>query len=327
MDGHFLCVLISHIYPSVGYCVVYCYLGLTTTFDEINESQLHTFFLYNQINLLELRILDIMKQLEKHLHEQYAINNNSKTSSLTAILAAVMVAFTAFGYVLYDSQNNIDLLLCASNAVMGVIVLLYIIAVYLGTDQRKEQFVSFAIRFKEYKTDSDYNSIYPKNYNPFNKTFCNFVQGLYNLLSVALVCCLIVVVITTICAKERNIDCPLFHCFWAVSSMYMLYYRFKKYQEYLKLEKEYKDKYTSEENPVIKDILNRERTCCIKQFFDKCCKHFASIVFPIITMILSIAFFCISQCKYPSESILTTISVIFFFAGIYTMLIIINSDK
>ena len=276
---------------------------------------------------MELRIRNNMKQLEKHLHEQYAVNNNSKTSSLIAILAAVMIAFTAFGYVLYNSSHNIDLLLCASNAVMGVIVLLYIIATYLGTDQRKEQFVSFAIRFKEYKKDSDYNLIYPKNYNPFNKTFCNFVQGLFNLLSVALVCCLIVVVITTICAKGGNVDCPLFHCCWAVSLMYMLYYRLKKYQEYLKLEQEYKDKYTLEENLVIKDILNRERPCCIKQFFCQCRKHFASIVFPIDTMILSIAFFCISQCKYPSESIPTITSVIFFFAGLYTMLIIINSDK
>ena len=96
---------------------------------------------------MELRIIEIvtlmMRQLEKHLHEQYAINNNSKTSSLIAILAAVMIAFTA------------------------------------------------------------------------------------------LVCCLIVVVITTICAKGRYVNCPLFHCCWAVSLMYMLYYRLKKYQEYL----------------------------------------------------------------------------------------------
>ena len=268
-----------------------------------------------------------MKQLEKQLHEQYAINNNSKTTSLTTIIAAVMVAFTAFGYVLYHSQHNIDLLLCASNAVIGIIVLLYVIAIYLGTDQRKEQFVSFAIRVKNYGKGSGYNSIYPKNYSPFHKTLCNFVQGLYNLLSVALVCCLIVVVITTICAKGGYVDCPLFHCCWAVSLMYMLYYRLKKYQEYLKLEQEYKDKYTLEENPIIKDILKRERPCCIKQFFSKCCKHFTCIVFPYITMILSIVFFFIFRHNYPSESILVITSVIFFFAGLYTMLIIINSDK
>ena len=281
---------------------------------------------------MELRIIEIMtlmmRQLEKHLHEQYAINNNSKTSSLIAILAAVMIAFTAFGYVLYHSPHSINMLLCASNAVIGIIVLLYVIAVYLGTDQRKEQFISFAIRVKYYKDcKSNYNSIYPKTYNPFNKTLCNFVQGLYNLLSVALVCCLIVVVITTICAKEGNVNCLLFYCCWIVSLMYMLYYRLKKYQEYLKLEQEYKDKHTLVENPIIKDILKRERSCCIKQFFSKCCKHFANIVFPIIIMALSIIFFFIFQDQDQSESPLMIVSVIFFFAGLYTMLIIINSDK
>ena len=38
------CIPISHIYPSVGYCIVYFSMGLTTTFIRINESQLHTFF-------------------------------------------------------------------------------------------------------------------------------------------------------------------------------------------------------------------------------------------------------------------------------------------
>jgi Ca2+/H+ antiporter len=121
------------------------------------------------------------EKLEKQLHEQYTINNNSKTSSMIAILTAVMIAFTAYGYALYNPcpTSRIDMLLCASNAVIGVIVLLYVIAVYLGTDQRKEQFISFAIRVKYYKDcKSNYNSIYPKTYNPFNKTFCHFVQGL-----------------------------------------------------------------------------------------------------------------------------------------------------
>ena len=40
-------------YPSVGYCIVYYCIGLSTTFFEINENQLHTFFLYN-IAILEL---------------------------------------------------------------------------------------------------------------------------------------------------------------------------------------------------------------------------------------------------------------------------------
>ena len=44
--GRILRAPISHIYPSVGYCVVYFQLGLSTTFIRINGSQLHTFFVY-----------------------------------------------------------------------------------------------------------------------------------------------------------------------------------------------------------------------------------------------------------------------------------------
>ena len=51
MDGHILRAPISHIYPSVGYCVVNLGQGLTTTFNQMNGSQLHTFFVYiNEIS-------------------------------------------------------------------------------------------------------------------------------------------------------------------------------------------------------------------------------------------------------------------------------------
>ena len=46
------CVPVPHIYTSVGYCVVYFQLGLSTTFNKINESQLHTFFVCNHISSL-----------------------------------------------------------------------------------------------------------------------------------------------------------------------------------------------------------------------------------------------------------------------------------
>ena len=51
MDGRVLRAPISHIYPSVGYCAVYLYQGLSTTFRKINGSQLHTFFLSTYASL------------------------------------------------------------------------------------------------------------------------------------------------------------------------------------------------------------------------------------------------------------------------------------
>ena len=49
------CVPVPHIYPSVGYCVVYLSSGLSTTFKKINGSQLHTFFVYTSNILSGLR--------------------------------------------------------------------------------------------------------------------------------------------------------------------------------------------------------------------------------------------------------------------------------
>ena len=50
-----ICTLIPHIYYGVGYCVVYLLLGLSTTFCWMNESQLHTFFVYILNDLMELQ--------------------------------------------------------------------------------------------------------------------------------------------------------------------------------------------------------------------------------------------------------------------------------
>ena len=49
-----ICTLIP-IYYGVGYCVVYLLLGLSTTFCWMNESQLHTFFVYILNGLMELQ--------------------------------------------------------------------------------------------------------------------------------------------------------------------------------------------------------------------------------------------------------------------------------
>ena len=50
-----VCTLIPHIYYDVGYCVAYLLLDLSTTFNQINESLLHTFFVYILNDLMELQ--------------------------------------------------------------------------------------------------------------------------------------------------------------------------------------------------------------------------------------------------------------------------------
>ena len=52
---HTSCASIPY-YPSVGYCIVYSCIGLSTTFDLVNENRLHTFFFY-QINHIGVRVV------------------------------------------------------------------------------------------------------------------------------------------------------------------------------------------------------------------------------------------------------------------------------
>ena len=41
-------------------------------------------------------------ELEKQLHEQYAVNNNSNAGILISLISALFVAFSGYGYVLYQ---------------------------------------------------------------------------------------------------------------------------------------------------------------------------------------------------------------------------------
>ena len=45
---------------------------------------------------------DRIFELEKHLHEQYAINNNSNSDILISLISALLISFTGYGYVLYQ---------------------------------------------------------------------------------------------------------------------------------------------------------------------------------------------------------------------------------
>lgn len=143
-------------------------------------------------------------ELEKQLHEQYAINNNSNLASIIAILTALIGIFAVYGYVFIHSSlefaeswgdffngnkiYSLDVLLLATSASQIVIAILFYLSAYMGTNQRKEQFITYAIRNKVYKRikirnnflpNEKYDAIFPKSYNPINKTIYDFIQGLY----------------------------------------------------------------------------------------------------------------------------------------------------
>ena len=150
-------------------------------------------------------------ELEKHLHEQYAINNNAHTASFISFVAALLVLFGAFGYVyahtinawsvskyeqlsqtdsayvLIPVQSNdhqlfipqkdlytLDQFLLLAFVVSGVLFFLACLSLQLGYAQRRDQVIVQNIR-KKYECDIiTYSDAKEKD----NK---NFIQDYYQL--------------------------------------------------------------------------------------------------------------------------------------------------
>lgn len=293
-------------------------------------------------SLIVTRDVDTLTQkLEDQLHEQYAINNNSNASSLISISTALAMAFSGYGYVLYhylDSHFTREphMLLVVSCAVILVLLLLYTISVNLGSGQRMEQFVTFAIRMERYRTDPQlsevYSRIYPDGYNPFNKSYCQFVQGIYNILSVAMAVCLILVVTIYFCLRRLPPNCLpcsclniTFNIVWPISLMCMLYYKLKRFCGYLKRQTEYRAKYSAlckDSNDLLyKNIFAGEN----RQNKDGKCLTKVKYCFPCITILLAIVMLVFTCCGCKEEDFYIVMSVVIAFSALYSVLIIKNN--
>lgn len=127
----------------------------------------------------------IQKDIERQLHEQYAINNNSKSSGLISLIGTFLIALTGYGYAIKEylqCDDMFNLLMLAIVTAQGVLAFLYIVSVYLGSDQRMEQFIVNRIR-ESNMGEAKMKDLFPAGYSPFGKSIFNFVQGIYGLLS------------------------------------------------------------------------------------------------------------------------------------------------
>lgn len=235
---------------------------------------------------------NIETEFEMQLHEQYAINANHNLATMITIAIAALSVIGVFGYVLIHtnlscfsifiigSQSEsytINTLLLSCCAVLIVLCILFHISLELGSKQRMEQFITFAIRCKYYDR-KDYDDIFPEGYNPFNKCVCDFVQGLHNMsLKVYGFLYAIVVVITVVAyciAKGSNeCCCPCFNtgdancgilCAFVVTIFFTLLISICelqcKYYKYLKRQKEYLEKESTKiiySKEIDKDICSK----------------------------------------------------------------------
>lgn len=141
--------------------------------------------------------MEELNDIEKQLHEQYAINANNNLTTMVSIATFLLGVIGMYGYVLVytdlsfiqlsllSNENNVqfttDTLLLAASASMFILVILFYISVKLGATQRLEQFIAYSIRRKYYK--EEYNKqyrVFPGGYEPFEKSRWNFLAGLHN---------------------------------------------------------------------------------------------------------------------------------------------------
>lgn len=127
-------------------------------------------------------------EIEKQLHEQYAVNNNSHLTSIITLLVGLFAVIGFYGKVFVESTlifedrlkgySLTDLLWMYLFSFFSISIMM-IICIYQGSSQRFEQFITYAIRNKYHlKIDQD-PKIFPSNYMPFGKNGLSFVQGLY----------------------------------------------------------------------------------------------------------------------------------------------------
>ncbi len=229
-------------------------------------------------------------ELEKHLHEQYAINNNSKAGILTSLIGSLLVILTGYGFVLYqyriDECNDVSIVTLVAVVAQVVMALLYCICVSLGAGQRKDQFITFAIRKKYHVIRSKYDEIFPDGYHPFNKTFCSFVQGVYNIWTKATIIVIWGIVLCQFLFVEPKglVLIGGFMC-----TLVCVLYRCTYFNKYKETERLYIDRCKSF-LPQIKD----DRKCYCK------CKCFciAFILLLVTSFIMSISIhMCKKHCK------------------------------
>lgn len=173
-------------------------------------------------------------ELEKQLHEQYAVNNNSNAGTLVSLIGALLVVMTGYGYVLYQYRtsqcDDIAIVNLSAIIAMAVMMLLYCISVSLGANQRMEQFITFGIRAKYYQNQIEqYKSIFPKGYMPFGKKYCDFVQGIYNIWSKVMIVTIVAIAMSHYYLVTKTCVVLVFGLLFILFSLMFRCSRYKKY--------------------------------------------------------------------------------------------------
>lgn len=263
---------------------------------------------------------DRIFELEKQLHEQYAVNNNSNAGILISLISALLISFTGYGYVLYQysiGECAIGIVNVAAIAVILVMVLLYCISVNLGAGQRMEQFITIAIRKKHYGKSNKYKDVFPDGYHPFNKNYCSFVQGVYNIWTkVALFAIIGVGACGFAINCSENAECCKFIALTiqvACSVIMCFLYRRYKFRKYQEREIEYleqKQNNTISFFDFLPDLKREKDSVFLKQIKNWLIKKYKWILIVIAILLSFLIYLLFCSVKELSQESSTKIKLI-----------------
>lgn len=205
--------------------------------------------------------MDLKDELQKQLHEQYAINNNDRMASMITLFVSLIVVLGAYGYMYIHTQLNfaenlgklsigtgygwdmytIDVLLLVAIVCQFVLWMLQHLCIYQGSYQRYEQFIVGRIRYKAGLKDIFYDG-----YSFKNKNYWNFIQGIYGELLPALQIVFWGIVIATIIKLyDDGLNWTRYgiclYLFFLIESFLVClnleFYKIKRFKKYKKIEK------------------------------------------------------------------------------------------
>ncbi len=170
-------------------------------------------------------------ELSSQLHEQHAINQNSKQSLFVGLLIALFSSFGASAYVYIENKQQIFLFVYL---VLGlVLVMLNALILHYGYAERRDQVVVSNISEKYYSRNI--KSIFGDLYQHKKKGFCCFLPNFYSILFLSILVFQFIVFALAFEVKAEKV-------FWVYCSVSVLYivvsavcYLRARYNKYNKL--------------------------------------------------------------------------------------------
>lgn len=162
-------------------------------------------------------------QLLMHIHEQYAVNQNSSLNSLITLFATLLIVVGAFGCVYVEYLDdwsvweslNLTVTTIACNMVIAIMILY--INLYQGFHLRKEQFTVYKIRryFQLYKCKIEGN-VEVIDWTPYDKNLFDFCQGPYDVFTK------ILLIVAVIISLSAIVPLCAFGSYWEYVSLVLL---------------------------------------------------------------------------------------------------------